>query len=212
MVRFTYSMMLEMNKVRNAANSYYLLNTITGDNKEFDYVERFKLNWDLYKGGKLSDTAVGAFHLWVSSFVWTHLQFWSILFTLILLHRVIAKEETLKLTAISNNMLQKQQRLCRTYCAIRSLSALNSKLVDKTWTNNVCTELIWKWKLFKISKLHFNGNVDRKLIDAANLKLVAFNLAEEASNQSQYPNLTKEMIVKLRKSLEVECKGSNVGM
>lgn len=57
-------MMLKMDKIRNAANSYYLLNTMTDDEgEEFEYVERFQLNWDLYKGEKLSDEAKGEFHL-----------------------------------------------------------------------------------------------------------------------------------------------------
>lgn len=55
-------MFQQMLKVRNTANAYYLLNTATDDG-EFEYVERFKLNWDLYKGKMPSDVAKGKFLL-----------------------------------------------------------------------------------------------------------------------------------------------------
>lgn len=57
-------MMLELNKIRNAANAYYLLQTeASSDSLEIDYQEKFKLNWDLYKGAPLSEKDKGKFHL-----------------------------------------------------------------------------------------------------------------------------------------------------
>lgn len=50
-------MMLEMNKVRNAANAYYLLQSEPHSTVlPLEYQsERFKMNWNLYKGDSLSD-------------------------------------------------------------------------------------------------------------------------------------------------------------
>lgn len=55
-------MMQEMDKIRNAANAYYLIKVI-GNDEEFNYVERFPLDWDLYAGEMPSDEAKGKFHL-----------------------------------------------------------------------------------------------------------------------------------------------------
>lgn len=55
-------MMQQINKVRNAVNVHHLLQTLRNDS-QFEYVERFKLDWDLYEGERLSDEAVGKFHL-----------------------------------------------------------------------------------------------------------------------------------------------------
>lgn len=61
-------MMQQVNRMRNLANTYYLVKTID-DDEAFEYVERFELNWDLYKGGVLSDAAKANVHLFVTFIV-----------------------------------------------------------------------------------------------------------------------------------------------
>lgn len=57
-------MMKEMNEIRNSANAYHLVYTESDKNtSDFEYVERFELDWSLYKGKKLSEDAIGQFHL-----------------------------------------------------------------------------------------------------------------------------------------------------
>lgn len=58
-------MMIHLGKARNAANAFHLLNTIAareGDD-EFNYVERFTLDWDLHRKGKLSDEELAQYYL-----------------------------------------------------------------------------------------------------------------------------------------------------
>lgn len=57
--------MQKMNKIRNAANAFYLLNYI-GNKTSFEYIERFKLDWNLFMGD-LSDDAKEKFFLYVPS-------------------------------------------------------------------------------------------------------------------------------------------------
>lgn len=49
-------MMRKLNEIRNRANALHLLATISNDSN-FEYVERFKLDWDLYKGEIPSENA-----------------------------------------------------------------------------------------------------------------------------------------------------------
>lgn len=63
-------MMEKMNKVRNFANAHHLLyKQINSSSLEFEYVERFTLDWDLYKTGMPSDDAIEKFNLWVFGFM-----------------------------------------------------------------------------------------------------------------------------------------------
>lgn len=59
-------MMRNLNRIRNSANAQHLLSTIS-DNLDFEYVERFKLDWDLYKGEMPSEITQGKFKLLDSS-------------------------------------------------------------------------------------------------------------------------------------------------
>lgn len=54
--------MKQANNIRNSANAYYVLTTISDDNI-FENSEKFKLNWNLYKGDIPSDTTKGKFQL-----------------------------------------------------------------------------------------------------------------------------------------------------
>lgn len=57
-------MMLQMNKVRNAANAYYLLQSLSHSTAaEFHYHEKFQLNFDLYKGDVTTEASKNAIKL-----------------------------------------------------------------------------------------------------------------------------------------------------
>lgn len=53
-----------MNELRNAANAQYLVfKELNSNSTEIEYIERFKLDWDLYNGKALSEEAEEQFHL-----------------------------------------------------------------------------------------------------------------------------------------------------
>lgn len=57
-------MFVQMNKIRNSANAYYLLqNEINSTSEALDYHEKFQLNWDLYKDDVSSEDAKQTLHL-----------------------------------------------------------------------------------------------------------------------------------------------------
>lgn len=59
-------MLEKMNKIRNFANAYYLrYKESNGNSSKLEYVERFKMQWDLYKGDNLSDEVKESIQLYV---------------------------------------------------------------------------------------------------------------------------------------------------
>lgn len=51
-------MVEKVNEIQNVANAFYLLHKESkGNSSNLEYVERFEMQWDLYKGDKLSDEA-----------------------------------------------------------------------------------------------------------------------------------------------------------
>lgn len=57
-------MMNKLNRVRNAANAHYLLvKEANSTSSEIEYIEKFKLDWDLYKGDTPSEDFKEKLHL-----------------------------------------------------------------------------------------------------------------------------------------------------
>lgn len=55
-------MMKKLNEIRNAANAHYVLYK-ESNATEFEYTERFKLDWKLYKEHVISEDVKGKFLL-----------------------------------------------------------------------------------------------------------------------------------------------------